>query len=131
MQSVGESSAITDLFCNKLQHLGLSVILMIQNLFYHGKERTTLVRCAQYLVIFKNPMDKTIPLSLAQKLMPMHKSAFMDMFERATQRAHGYLFCDGKQDTPENARFRTDLFDEGIQRVFVFRHESTKKANKI
>ena len=121
MQSAGESTALTDLFCNKLQHVGLSVMLLIQNLFYHGKERTTLVRCAQYLVIFKNPMDKSIPLLLAQKLMPLQKAAFMSMFERATEKPHGYLFCDGKQDTPDYARFRTDLFDNGVQRAFVKR----------
>ena len=119
MQSAGESSALTDLFCNKLQHVGLSVMLLLQNLFYRGRERVTLVRCAQYLVIFKNPMDKSIPLHLAQKLMPLRKAAFMDMFERATEKPHGYLFCDGKQDTPDYARFRTDLFDNGVQKVFV------------
>ena len=72
MQSAGDSVAVTDLFCNKVQHEKLSVILLLQNLFYHGKERTTLVRCSQYLVVFKNPMDKSIPLYLSHKLMPLN-----------------------------------------------------------
>ena len=127
MQSAGGSPAVTELFCNKLQHAQVSVILLLQNLFYHGKERTTLVRCAQYLVIFKNPLDKSIPFYLAQKLMPQKKSLFMALFESATSKAHGYLFCDGKQDTPERARFRTDIFDEGIQKVYVIQNHAYKK----
>lgn len=119
MQSAANSKQVTDLFCNKIQHNNVSVILLLQNIFYHGSERTTLVRCVHYLVIFKNPMDQSIPIYLAQKLMPRHKKLFLEMFDHATFKAHGYLFCDGKQDTPHEARFRTDLFDNNIQRVFV------------
>ena len=36
MQSAGDSVAVTDLFCNKVQHKKLSVILFLQNLFYNG-----------------------------------------------------------------------------------------------
>ena len=39
-----DSAAVTDLFCDKVQHAKVNVMLLIQNLFYHGKERTTLVR---------------------------------------------------------------------------------------
>lgn len=129
MQSAGGSPAVTDLFCNKVQHAKISVLLLIQNLFYHGKERTTLVRCAHYLVVFKNPMDNSIPLYLAQKLMPLRKKLFLKLFDHATSRPHGYLFCDGKQDTPDVARFRSELFDKGIQRVFVV-DKYGKKANE-
>lgn len=119
MQNAVNSAAVTDLFCNKVQHAKVSIILLIQNLFYHGTERTTLVRCAHYLTVFKNPMDNSIPLYLAQKLMPLNKTLFMKVFDEATSKPHGYLFCDGRQDTPDQARFRTDLFDCGIQRAYV------------
>ena len=119
MQTAGNSKDVTDLFCNKIQHNNLSVILLLQNIFYLGSERTTLVRCVHYLIIFKNPMDQSIPVYLAQKLMPRNKKIFLEIFDKATNKAHGYLFCDGKQDTPQEARFRTDLFDDGIQKVFV------------
>ena len=123
MQTAGESSSVTDLFCNKVQHAKVSVLLLLQNLFYHGKERTTLVRCAHYLVVFKNPMDQSIPIFLAQKLMPLNRSLFMEIFDSATSKPHGYLFCDGKQQTPDKARFRSDLFDNGIQRVYVVKRK--------
>ena len=130
MQTAGDSSAVTDLFCNKLQHSSLSVILLLQNPFYHGKERSTFLRCTQYLVIFRNPMDKSIPLYLAQKLMPLNRSLFMNMFDTATATPHSYLFCDGTQDTPDLARFRTDIFDGGVQKVYVINKHEHKKSKK-
>lgn len=120
MQSAGESKAVTDLFCNKVQHSNVSVILLMQNLFYHGKERTTLLRCAHYLVVFKNPMDLSVPLYLAQRIMPMQRKLFLSIFENATSVPFGYLFIDGRQTTPAIARFRTNIFDNrGVQHVYI------------
>ena len=59
--------------------------------------------------------------------MPQNKSLCMALFESATTEAHGYLFCDGKQDTPERVRFRTDIFDEGIQKVYLIQNHGYKK----
>ena len=119
MVTAGASTSVTDLFCNKVQHANLSVILLMQNLFYHGSERTTLVRCAHYLIIFKNPLDASVPLFLAQKIMPLQRKLFMNIYDQATAKPYGYLLIDGKQDTPKAARFRTDILEEGVQRVFV------------
>ena len=126
MQSVGDSQHVTDLFCNKVQHSNISVILLMQNLFYHGKERTTLLRCAHYLVVFKNPLDGSVPLYLAQKIMPLKKKLFIDIFDSATRKPFGYLFIDGRQTTPPSARFRSDLFADGVQNVFVVSTEEKK-----
>jgi hypothetical protein len=127
MQSAGESKQVTDLFCNKVQHSNVSVILMLQNLFYHGKERTTFLRCAHYLVLFKNPLDSSAPLYLAQRVMPLRKKLFLDIFDAATKNAFGYLFIDGRQTTPPSARFRTNIFDNGVQHVFVLSSDKTSE----
>lgn len=118
MVSAGSSKLVTDLFCNKVQHANLSVLLLLQNLFYHGSERSTLVRCAHYLSVFRNPMDASVPLFLAQKIMPLRRKLFLDIFERATSQPYGYLFIDGKQETDNRLRFRTDIAGE-VQRTFV------------
>ena len=119
MASVSRSDQVTELFCNKVHHDDVSVIIMMQNLFYHGKERTTLMRCAHYLVVFKNPLDGSIPLFLAHKIMPLQRKLFMDIFQAATKEPFGYLYIDGRQTTPDSARFRTNLFNDGVQTVFV------------
>lgn len=130
MQSAGESRIVTDLFCNKVQHSNTSVILLMQNLFYHGKERTTLLRCAHYMVVFKNPLDGSVPLYLAQKIMPLRRKLFMDIFDEATATPFGYLFIDGRQTTHPSARFRTNIFD-GVQHAFVVNDGKNKRGNEI
>jgi hypothetical protein len=131
MATAGESKEVTDLFCNKVQHANLSVILLMQNLFYHGKERTTFLRCAHYLVIFKNPLDRSTPLYLAQRVMPLQRKLFLNIFDAATDRAFGYLFIDGHQTTPTNARFRTNIFDDdGVQHVFVISSDQNSEELK-
>jgi hypothetical protein len=119
MVNVSDSKAVTDLICNKIRHTQTSLFLLMQNIFYHGKERTTFLRCAQYLIIFNNPMDQSIPLYLAQKIMPRKKHLFLEIFEKATEKAHSYLFYDATQQTPNEARIRTDLTENRVQKVFI------------
>ena len=119
MANVSRSAQVTELFCNKVHHDNVSVIIMMQNLFHHGKERTTLLRCAHYLVVFKNPLDGSVPLFLAHKIMPLRRKLFMDIFQAATKDPFGYLYIDGRQTTPPTARFRTNLFNDDGQTVFV------------
>ena len=124
MQTAGNSTELTNLFCNRVQHDNVSVILLLQNLFYHGKERMTLLRCAHYLVIFRTPLDATIPYHLAHRILPSHRKDFLELFHYATRGAHSYLFIDGHQTTPPFARFRTRIFDHNIQHVLVLSSDS-------
>ncbi len=118
MSSASDSEAVRDLFCNKVQHTNTSITLLLQNIFCHGKERLTIMRCTSYLVLFKNPMDNSIPNYLAPKLMPHRRKEFFSIYRRATEAPHGYLFCDGTQSTPDYARLRTGLFESEVQIVF-------------
>lgn len=118
MVAASNSKALTELVSNKCQHSSISWIITLQNMFYHGPERTTLLRCAHYLVLFKNPLDKTVAHYLASRIMPKRQNVFMDIFEKATEKPNGYLFIDGSQKTPDEARLRTSIFNE-VQLVFV------------
>lgn len=131
MVTVGSSKAVTDLFCNKVQHNNLSVILMLQNVFYHGSERSTLLRCAHYLVIFKNPLDASTPFHLAHRIMPSNRKVFLDIFEHATKDPYSYLFVDGRQTTPVDARFRSDLFhSDGVHYAYKVIEKKQKVSDK-
>lgn len=118
MQQATASKQITELTTRKCQHNRITWILIMQNLFYHGSERLTLLRSCHYLVLYKNPLDKTVASYLASRIMPKQQKTFLDIYAQATDRPNGYLFIDGAQSTPDYARLRTDIFDE-FQRVFV------------
>ena len=129
MDEASSNKTLLSLASRKCHHNSVTWILVMQNLFHHGRERVSLLRCAHYLVLFKNPLDKTMAYHLASKIMPRNQKCFLDIYNRATSRPNGYIFIDGAQSTPEQARFRTDIFDV-VQTVFnptQCEHEPLKK----
>ena len=48
---------ITNLFTRLAHHNRITCILLTQDLFCHGSQRKTFLRNAQYLILFKNPLD--------------------------------------------------------------------------
>ncbi len=96
----------------------VSWIIILQSLFYHGRERLTLYRCAHYLCIFNNPLDHSQIYSIAHKIMPGNQKTFLKIFEKAVSTTNGYLLIDGRAYTPSEARFRTDIFNS-YQKVFI------------
>ena len=53
MSETGSDKRITNLFPNGSHHRNLSVILLLQNLFYNGKESQNISLNAHYIVLFK------------------------------------------------------------------------------
>lgn len=118
MSECSNNPLITDFFTKRCHHENVSVILIMQNFFHGGKERINFTKNATYYTVFNSPLDQTLPYSLARNIMPSKSKVFIDIYNEAVDRPHGYLFVDGHQKTPKEARFRTDLFGE-IQRVFI------------
>jgi len=68
---------------------------------------------SHYIVVFKNPRDKTQPSILARQMFPGRTAKqFAIMFEKVTERPHGYLLIDLRQETPSEIRLRTNIFPE-------------------
>lgn len=117
MNEASSNKNMLDVVSRKCQHQNLFWIYAIQDFFFHGKERLSLLRCAHYYVLFKNPLDKSMIYHLANRIMPHNHKCFIDIFNEATKTPNSYLFIDGAQSTPENARFRTNIFDL-VQKVY-------------
>lgn len=109
---------LTEIFTRKSHHLNISIILIMQDIFYKGTERKTFLRNSQYLVLFSNPLDLSSIYCIATKIMPKRVNIFMEIFFEATKSAHGYLFIDGAQKTPNRARLKTNIFSP-YQTVFI------------
>ena len=58
MTRAGESKQILKLFTQHADHNNLTVIFIVQNVFYHGREMRTISINAHYLVLYKNPREK-------------------------------------------------------------------------
>lgn len=117
MQEMKTDKNLIQLFTRGSHHWNISIIHIVQNLFFEGL-RTSRVN-AQYLILMKNPSDQLQASTLAKQLFPTKTKYFMESYKDACSESYGYLFIDLSQDTPENMRLRTNVFPNDIQVVYV------------
>lgn len=110
MAEVGNDTRLRKLFTKGSHHRNLSIIFIVQNLFHQGKEMRTIHLNSQYLVLYKNPRDKSQILHLARQMSPGKLKAFQEIFQDATSPAYGYLLIDLCPETEERLRMRTGIF---------------------
>jgi len=106
MTDATKNKEVSNLFTVGSHHRNTSVICLLQNLFYQGKENRTMNLNSQYLVLFKNPRDRLQVSCLARQMYPHDTARFMDRFEKATAQPYGCLVIDLKQETPERERLK-------------------------
>lgn len=113
------NGVVIDLFTKGCHHKNMSVFLITQNLFHQGRGQRDISLNANYIVFFKNPRDRGQIQHLARQVCPEDPRFLQEAYRDATGRPHGYLLLDLKQSTPENCRFRTDIFPTD-QRSYVY-----------
>lgn len=104
------------LFTKGVHHWNISCVHIVQNLFYSGL-RTARIN-AHYLVLFKNPSDKSQVSTLARQLYPRKGRQFIEAYEDATADPYTYLLIDLSQNCPEELRLRTNIFPGEVQIVY-------------
>ena len=100
---------VTALFTKGSHHRNLSVVLLVQNLFFKGGR--TLSLNTHYLVYFKNPRDASSIDHLARQMFPGRVRYVREAYADATRQPYGYLFIDFAPTTPDRFRLQTGLFD--------------------
>ena len=106
------SQDVTAMFTRAAHHKPCFIIFIMQNLFPPGREARTRSLNTHYLVIFKNPRDKSQVEFLARQVLPRNPKVLIQIFETATEKPHSYLFLDLTQECPERLRFRSHLFEK-------------------
>lgn len=110
---MGETNdQITRLFTKGSHHKNLSVIHIVQNLFSKNKEQRTINLNSHYMILFKNPRDRSQIIHLAKQMYPQNIRFMQEAYKLATTEPFSYLLVDLKQDTPEQLRLRGDIFQE-------------------
>lgn len=108
---------LENLFTKHSHHRNISVIILVQNPF--AKDMRTISLNAHYFVFMRNPRDNSQINYLARQINPAKSKNIIEAYQDATKSPYSYLFIDLKQETPEQLRFRTDIFDEDMQRVYL------------
>jgi len=120
MAETSNDKRILNLFTKGSHHRNLSVVFIVQNVYFQGKIMRTLSLNAAYLVLFKNPRDKLQMITLGKQMYPGKTEQFLRKYEAAVQRPFGYLFVDLKPTTADECRLRVNVLpgenDRGVQR---------------
>ena len=99
---------VTALFTRGSHHRNISVVLLVQNLFFKGGR--TLSLNTHYLIFFKNPRDASTIDHLARQMAPGRVQYVREAYTDATSDPYGYLFVDFTPSTPDRFRLQTGLF---------------------
>lgn len=102
----------------KMRHYGISTIFIVHNLYHNSKYMRTVTRNAHYLVIFPNPRDMGMIMTLGRQIFPLNSKFLPDAFMQATKQPFGYLFIDLKPGTDQKFRLRDCIFPD--EQCFVY-----------
>lgn len=118
MTELAGDTRLSNLFTKGSHHRNLSVIFITQNFFHQGKEMRNIHLNSHYIVLYKNPRDKSQVTHLARQMFPGKTKAFQEIYQDATAPAYGYLFIDLRPETDERLRMRTGIFPQ--DKYFVY-----------
>ena len=119
MAEAGDDKAVVDIFTRHSHHRNITTIYLCQDLFPGGNYSKTISRNAHYVVIFKNPRDKTGVRAIMLQAFPDNFRNAMDAFKIATKRPYGYLVLDLHPSSDDEKPLVSYILDkEGHTRMY-------------
>jgi hypothetical protein len=70
------SSKVSELFAKGSHHRNISLVLITQNFFHQSQSSRDISLNSKYIVVFKNPRDKTQIVHLARQAYPENIPSF-------------------------------------------------------
>ncbi len=110
MQQSAQDKRVTRLFVQGSHHQNISVICILQNMYFQGPQMRTISLNTHYMVVFKNPRVRQQVLHLSRQMYPHDPKVLEQAFMDATKAPYGYLFLNLKPETPEACRLLTNIF---------------------
>jgi len=104
------STKRSQLFTKGSHHRNISLVLITQNLFHQGPSSRNIPLNSKYIVVFKNPRDKTQFVHLAWQVYPENDSSFYTTYLDVRKDPQSYLFLHFSQSINSLLRFRTKIF---------------------
>ena len=101
---------VSELFTKGSHHRNISLVLISQNFFHQSSSSRDISLNNKYIVVFKNPRDKTQIVRLARQVYPENNSSFHKTYLDVCKDPHTYLFLDLTQSINDLLRFRTKIF---------------------
>ena len=108
------SQEMIQLFTVRSHHQRISVTLVLHNLFQQSKCMRTLALNCTYYIIYRVVRDSSSLITLNRQVYPGEPKFLLSAYNQATNKPYGYILLDLNQNTPEDLRVVTDIFDNEI-----------------
>ena len=109
MDEATQDKRVSQLF-TRGRYDNLSVIYLTHNLFHKNQREISLN--SDYMVIFKNPRDKTQFTNLAKQLMPRKYKFLLWAFEDTAKLPGSYLLLDVRLQMDDKLRVCARIFND-------------------
>ena len=119
MQELSNSQVLTALMTKAVHHLPMTLIYITQNVFQKSNNAKTRRLNTNYLILFKNPQDKTQIDYIGRQMYPKDKTFLSLAYEDATRKPYSYLLIDSNQKTDDEVRIRTNISKDSEMIVYV------------
>ena len=110
MRTVLSDETAADLFSEGAHHHNISIVFIMQSLFFQGKQSRTISLNADYFILLKNPRDRQQVEAFGRQTYPRKSNTYSEAYEIPTMRPHGYLVVDLYPTTPDSCRLRMNIF---------------------
>ena len=114
---VKDSKDILELFLNG-RHIGVSVIILSQNMFISGKHRVSMDRNTEYIILMNNIRGGSQIATLSHQMNPNNPKFLTSAFKDATIEPYGHLLIDTKASGHEPIRYRGNIFNTDFVTVY-------------
>ena len=101
---------VMNLFTKLCHHYNITAIFVTQNVFAQGKYARSIALNTHYLVLFENKRDESQMSYLARQLSPNKIDYFLEAYDDAVEKHHGYLLVDCEPQSPRELKLRTNIF---------------------
>lgn len=108
------SEEMIQLFTVRSHHEKISFTIVLHNLFHQSKcMRTLALNCTHYIV-YKVVRDSSSLITLNKQIYPGQPKFLLSAYNQATSKPYGYIVIDLNQNTPEELRVISNIFDREI-----------------
>lgn len=119
MSELKNSHLLTGIMTKAVHHLPMTLIYITQNFFHKSNDGKTRRLNTNYLILFKNPQDKTQVDYIGRQMYPNDKLFLTLAYDDATRYPFSYLLIDSNQSTPDEIRVRTNITSDKVMNVYV------------
>lgn len=121
---------VCELFTMNSHHRSISVILILQNVYFNSKFAREISLNNQYLIYFKNPRDKTQFSILARQMCDNWRS-LAKVYKEITRKPFGHIIIDLSQQANDCFRFKTNIFNRHFFECFATSEDVAKNCEKF